>query len=57
MKWEEVSQIDRSDLFTEMEELAVNAEDAAKAYGPSESYSWLGYAEAIRAAIQKLKES
>lgn len=57
MKWEDAGQFDRADLFTEMEELAVNAEERAKVYGPSESYSWLRYAEVIRAAITKLKET
>ena len=55
MKWEEVDQMDRNDLFAELEELAVQAEENAEAY-ESENYAWFRYAEAIRAAIEKLKE-
>jgi hypothetical protein len=56
MKWEDVGKMDRADIFAEMEAIAINAEENAEAHGPSESYSWLRYAEAVRAAIQKLKE-
>jgi hypothetical protein len=59
LKWEDVKGLDRLDIITELEDLAKNAEEtaSAKVYGPSESYSWAGYAESIRAAIRKLKES
>lgn len=59
MKWEEVSSIDRNDLLYELEEMAKEAEETANnsVYGPSESYSWQQYSLAIKAAIEKLKES
>lgn len=59
LKWEDVQGLARLDVITELEDLAVGAEETAAeaGFGPSESNSWLYFADALRAAARKLKES